>query len=290
MAQTTTSTLTTVIPSEYISAKLLQEARPFNVAAPLIQNVIMPMGSGKVWNQSQIPAGTAATVAEASDITAAARTTTENSLTIGEVGLSTEITDISMEIAKVAGDLLTWAGMQGRAVAQKLTGDVCALFASLNGSTPVGSTGTNITVANFIEAMYTLDNNNAPGQKNSVLHPRQVADLFNAISSSTGTPFASLQELVRQGRLPEGTPAAGFQGLLFGVPVYSTTEVPTANSAADRAGGMFVRDAMAFVQLRAVRTKYERDESKRSTEIVVTTAYAVGETVDTYGVAITTDA
>ncbi len=290
MAQTTVATLTSVIPDEYISAKLLLEARPFNVAAPLVQNVIMPSGSGKVWRQSQIPAGTAASVAEASDITAAARTTTEKTLTIGEVGLSTEITDIAMEIAKVGGDLLTWAGMQGRAMGQKLTGDVCALFGALNGSSPVGSSGTGITVANFIEAIYTLDNNNAPGQKNAVLHPRQVADLFNAISAATGTPFTSLTELVRQGRLPEGTPAAGFQGMLFGVPVYSTTEVPTANSAADRAGGMFVRDAMAYVSLRAVRTRYERNESKRSTEIVVTAAYAVGETVDAYGVAITTDA
>lgn len=290
MAQTTTTTLATVIPDEYITARLLEEARPFNVAAPLIQNEIMAQGTGLTWRQSQLPQGTASSVTAGSDITATARTTTENSVTIAEVGLSTEVQDIAMEAAKVANTLLTWAGMQGRAIAQKVTGDICTLLASFNGSTAVGTSGTNITVANFVEAIYTLENANAPGQKNAILHPRQVADLFNAISSSTGTPFAALQELVRQGRLPEGTPSAGFSGLLFGVPVYSTTEVPTANSAADRAGGMIVRDAAAFVQLRPVRTAYERDESKRSTEIVVTTAYGVAEIVDAYGVPIETDA
>ena len=290
MAQTTTTTLTTVIPDEFIVSKVLQEARPFNVAAPLIQNFIMAEGTGLTWRQSRLPATTAASLAAGSDITAGARTTAELSITVAEVGLSTELQDIASEAAKVAGDLLTWAGSQGRAIAQKITGDICTLFASLNGSTAVGTSGTGITVANFVEAIYTLDNANAPGQKNCVLHPRQVADLFNAISSSTGTPFSNLGELIREGKLVAGTPSAGFAGALFGVPVYSTTEVPTANSAADRAGGMFVPDAMAFVQLRPIRVEYDRDASKRSTEVVVTAAYGVGETQDAFGVPIETDA
>lgn len=290
MAQTTMSTLATVIPAEFIAAEILQEARPFNVVAPLVLNDIQPLGQGVVWNKSQLPVTAAASVDEGSDITAAARTTTEGTITVAEVGLNTEVTMIARETSRIENDLLTWAGSQGRAIAQKITGDLCALFASLNGSTPVGSSGTNITVANFIEGIYTLDNANAPGQKASVLHPRQIADLFAAISAATGTPFAAMDELVTKGRLPGGLPSAGFMGELFGVPVYGTTEVDLANSDADRCGGMFTPDALAFIQLRPITVKYDEDVSKRSTEVVVTAAYGVGEIVDGYGVPIETDA
>jgi len=210
-------------------------------------------------------------------------------VTIAEVGLSTDVTTLAQETSKLDDQLFLWAASQGRAIAQKVTGDLAALFPSLNDSSAVGTSGTNITVANFIEALYTLDSQNAPGQKVAVLHPRQVADLFNAIQASTGTPYANLGELVREGRLPNGQPEAGFVGLLFGVPIYSTTEVTCVNSDVDRAGAMFTREAMAIVQLRPITVEYQRDVSARVTEIVVTAAYGVAEIEDNYGVPIETD-
>ena len=289
MAQTTTTTLATLVPAEFIAAQVLREARPYNVVAPLVRNERMPQGQGVSFKISQLPTTTAASVAEASDITAAARTTTESPITVAEVGLSTEVTLLARETSRLQNQLIVWAQSQGRAIAQKITGDLCALFAALNGNTAVGTSGTDITIANFLEAMYTLANANAPGQRRAVLHPRQVTDIFNAISASTGTPYSNLPELVRAGRLPEGQPEAGFAGLLFGVPIYVTTEVATANSGADRAGAMFVPDALGFVELRPITVTYDEDASKRSTEVVVTSAYGVGEIVDGYGVPIVTD-
>jgi len=290
MAQTTTTTLTTTIPTEFIAAEVIREARPFNIVAPLVMNKIQPQGEGVVHAIQKLPTTTAAAVTEASDISAVARTTAEANITVAEVGLSTELTDIATEVSRLPSQLLLWGASQGRAIAQKLTGDMCALFPDLNSSSAVGTSGVDLTVGVFIEAMYTLDAANAPGQKRCVLHPRQVADLFNAIQASGGSIFGNLPELIRNGNLPEGQPSAGFVGLLFGVPIYSTTEVDAANSDADRAGAMFVEEAMAFVQLRPVRVEYDRDASKRASEVVVTTAYGVGEVVDGYGVPIETDA
>jgi len=290
MAQTTLTTLATVVPAEYIQARILEAAAPKIVVAPLVLNLIQPNGQGVTWNQSQFPAITAVSVTEASDLAAVARTTTEASGTIAEVGVNTEVTMLGLEASRIQSQLFAWADQSAAAIATKIDGDLCALFSALNSATAVGTSGTDVTVANFLEAVYTLDNGNAPGQKVCVLHPRQVIDLFNAMSSSTGTPFASLQELVREGRLPGGLPAAGFVGQVFGVPIYQTTEVDTDGSALNRIGAMFVKDAMAFVQLRPVTVKYQEDISKRSTEVVVTTAYGVGELVDGYGVPITTDA
>jgi len=290
MAQTTTTTLATVVPAESIQDRLLLEARAFNVVAPLVFNDTQGQGMGKVWNQSIIPSVAVAAVTEASDITATARTTTEATITVAEVGGSTDITDFSQEIAKtVAADVGTWAAATGRGIAEKVTSDLCDLFASLNSSTAIGTSGTNITVANFLEAKFTLMNANAIGTPRCVLHPRQITDLANAISASTGTPFAAFDQLVTQGVLPGGS-EAGFFGLLFGVGVWHTTECPTANSSADRVGAMFTEQAMGLVTLRPIRTELERNASARSTEIVVTAAYGVGEIRDAFGVPLTTDA
>ena len=290
MADTTTTTLTTAVPTELISATIIQEARPFNVVAPLVSRFSMPTQSGKILSVPKLPSTSASSVEEASDITATARTTTEANITVAEVGISTSLTKMALLTAKLPDQLSMWAQSAGRAIAQKVTGDLCTLFSALNGASAVGTSGTNITIANFIEAIYTLDNANSPGRKVAVLHPRQVADLYSAITSSTGTPFASLDELVRDGRLPGGTPDAGFVGLLLGVPVYSTTECVSANSSADVVGAMFCEQAMGYAQLEPVTVKYDEDASARTTEIVATIIYGVAELVDTYGVSIVTDA
>ncbi len=294
MAQTTTTTLDAWVPSEMITADILDEARPNLVVANLVQREYLGAGQGKVWEQTRLPTTTAAAVGEGDDLASTARTpTTSASITVGEVGLSTEVTDLALETS-VIGDLGIWARSSGRAIAQKIDGDLCGLFASLNsdGTGEVGTSGQDLAVSDFIEGMYTLEMSNAPGQIVCVLHPTQKYDLFSALTgtSNSAAVFGNLTELLREGRLPEGTPAAGFWGLFCGVPIYVTTEVETANAGADRVGAMFVREALTLVQLRPLRVEYERDASARSTEVVATIAYGVGENIDTYGVPIITDA
>ena len=286
---TTITTLTTVVPTEFIEQTVIAAAYPFNVVAPLVLNKIQPHNEGVVMSLPKMPTVTAASVTETSDIEAAARTTTEANITVAEVGEATQLTLLAQETAKVANDVLTWAAAQAQAIAQKVTGDLCALFPALGGSSAVGSTGVNITIANFITAMYTLDNANAPGQKVSVLHPIQVSDLYTAIVAATGTVYHNLPELIREGRLPQGTPAAGFAGELFGVPIYSTTEVDTANSSADRAGAMFTKEAMGIAQLRPI-TVHLDGSTARFLKITSHAAYGVAEVVDAYGVSLVTDA
>ena len=123
-----------------------------------------------------------------------------------------------------------------------------------------------------------------------MLHPIQKLDLFNALASisNAGALHTDLPELLRNGSLPQGTPANGFWGVFCGVPIYVTTEVDTANSAADRAGAMFTEDAMQYVELRPLRVEYERDASLRSTEVVATIAYGVAEIVDSHACERTT--
>jgi hypothetical protein len=294
MALTTTTTLDAWVPSELISADILQEARPNIVVAGLVQREFLGAGQGKVWEQTQLPTTAAASVGETEDLSAVARTpATAASITVAEVGLSTEVTDLGLETS-IVNDLAVWARSAGRAVAQKIDGDLCALLAGLNssGSGAVGSSGVDLKISDFVEAIYTLELNNAPGQMLCVLHPVQKMDLFNELTSTSNNAavFTNLPELVREGRMPQGATTSGFWGVFCGVPIYVSTEVDTANAGADRAGAMFVRDAMTLVQLRPLRVEYQRDASARTTEIVATIAYGVGENIDSYGVPIVTDA
>jgi hypothetical protein len=155
MALTNTTTLDVWVPSELISADVLQEARPNLVVASLVQREFLGAGKGKVWQQTRLPSTVAASVAEDDDLAAVARTPAAlASITVGEVGLSTEVTDLALETA-IVGDLAVWARSSGRAIAQKIDGDLCALFAGLNstGGGEVGTSGSDMAIADFIEAI-----------------------------------------------------------------------------------------------------------------------------------------
>ena len=65
----------------------------------------------------------------------------------------------------------------------------------------------------------------------------------------------------------------------------------TANSAADRAGGVFAKDyALGMVQKWPAKTEIMRWAPIRGFVVVVSSMYGVGEIVDSAGVEITTDA
>ena len=294
MPETTTTSLAVNQPTEFIAADIVEEARPNIVIANLVQKPIMPEYSGTNWEHTQLPVTSSSGLTEGTDMTAGTRTTVRNAdITVAENGLRTDVTDLAGRTSRSgAADLSTWSGSAGRAIAQQIDGDLAALFPGLNSSTAVGTSGAALSVANFITAIYTLENNNAPYPYVSVLHPIQKFDLFSALASTSnaGALHTNIAELIREGRLPNGTPANGFWGELFGVPIYVTTEVDTANSAADRAGAMFNRLAMAFVQLAPVSVELERDASNRATEINAVTTYGVGEDCEDYGVPIITDA
>jgi hypothetical protein len=80
-------------------------------------------------------------------------------------------------------------------------------------------------------------------------------------------------------------------GTLHGVDIFTDTNVPTANTAADRAGGFFVKNyTFGMATKWNLRVELERDASLRATEIVVTANYGVGELVDAAGCPVVTGA
>lgn len=232
------------------------------------------------------PTLTAAALTDGTDMTNTAFAPTTVTLTVGEVGLLLQLTDLA-RFSSIA-DYAFYGSEAGKAVAEKLITDITALGAGF--STTIGSTGVNLTEQNFRDGKTTLIAAKVPGPYFAMLHPQQVNDLEGSIGSTisaAGTTGTSARAETNDLSMGPGLNA----GTFYQVQVLSSSTVPTANAGADRAGMMAASGrALAYVEKWGARSELERDISKRATEVAVTSAYAVGELDDTSGVAIITDA
>ena len=175
------------------------------------------------------------------------------------------------------------------------------LLAALVGgfATVKGTTTVNLSLAQYFDALSALELANVQGPKMAVLHPVQWHDLQTALRAESGTALAyapaTLEQIAVRGD--------SYKGMLYGADVFTSAQVPTANAAADRAGGVFGRgaigwaDAMPVIDSSAdaivagktlVAMEYDASSDQRK---VVTSAYmGVAEFIDLAGVSIITDA
>ena len=285
-----TSSVDDIIYTAIINDRIIDYARAAVVSPPLCRQADLSLEAGRAYDFPKWNSLTAAAIDENTDMANTALTTDKVTISATEVGVMITVKDLASESDIVDG-LEDYARQLGLAVSDKIDADVCALFPSFNGGTPIGASGSDLTDDNFLEALYTLETANAPKPYVAVLHPAQIHDLRTDIVANGGTfygPAIGSALAGTGGLIDKGN---GYVGSLFGVDIYQTTNVPTANSAADRAGAMFAKgEALGLVTKWPVRTELQRDASARATEIVVTSCYGVGELMDAFGVPIVTDA
>ncbi len=229
----------------------------------------------------------AAAVAEATDLSNTAFSTTKATLTAGEVGVMLTVTDVQ-NISSIV-DNGYFATETGKAVANKITTDIAALSSGF--STSVGSTTVAITEANVLTAIATLEGASVPGPYQALVHSSHKHALAGAIGgsfSAAATQGESVRAAIND--IPAAKPD-GMLGELFGIEWYATAAVPTATAGADRLGFLVSRDrAIGFVSQWDIRVEFQRDASMRGTEIIATANYGVGEIDDSSGVGLLTDA
>lgn len=242
---------------------------------------------GKASKAVQIPKAdkfTAAAVAEGTELTNTALTTSAVTITASEIGIQATVTDV-LEVSDIPAAHGARLRQLGRAIADKIDVDICALFAGFTNA--VGTTTVNITLANILDAIYTLEAADAAslGSLVGVLHPRQTGDLRTELEADAASLYTSKSD----GSISKAN--AGYFGSWFGVDLFQSTNVPTANAAADRAGGIFVRDyALGMATKWMARVETMRWPSIRGWVLVATAMYGVGEVEDSAGVEVTTDA
>lgn len=202
-------------------------------------------------------------------------------VTAGTIGMQATITDEHTETS-----LYSTYGTYGpeliRSLAQKWQTDATALlsgFANTSGTTNVA-----LTLNTHLAASIALAGRDASGQQVAVYHTINVGHLKQDLASSAaavgGNPNIQIGNVDAQN-------LTGYQGTWYGIPVYQTTLVPTANGTTDRQGAVFiVGQALGHYQIRPPKTETMR-ELGVGLGIAVTQRYGVGELRDTFGQTVT---
>jgi len=279
--ETTTSTLDDLISP--LVAEALFVASERSIMRGLVRNYTMPQNSGKVLQVPIYPTVTAAAVAEATDLSNTAISTSKADLTVSEVGIMATVTDLTMNVSE--SDVVRDLGkLFGEAIAKKIDTDLTALFGGF--STTVGSNSTVMSAALIFQAVAKLRAAGVPGDDLAcVIHPQVAFDLKSGLTNTFANPNPGVgNEALR----------SGFVGQIAGVDVYETSNMADSSSnnpgtTGDYKGAVFHRDALGLAMMQDIKIEQQRDASIRGTELVATAVYGVGELIDAHGCEIEAD-
>jgi hypothetical protein len=271
-----------LVAAEILSRLIIDAAYAEAVTPPLVRVADISADGTLTVEFPKWPLLTAADLTEATDMSNTAVNTTSTLVTADEAGIMITVTDMLLNGAGLGG-LEPFAEELGKALANKIDDDILA--AASNFTTSVGTTGVDMTEANFLSALYNLEAANAKGPLVAVLHPIQVSDLRTAIAASTGAVWGGPSA-------PAGD--LGSLGTLYGVDIVQSTRCASVNINADRQGVMMPmgnQSGLAYVLKTGAKSEFQRDASLRATEIVVTAVYGQGcvNTAASGGVKIVTD-
>lgn len=327
MALTTTTTQTDRILAEIIATRVLSGSYPTLVLTPhanLDFDLVGAPASAKAYPRLADD-GAAASVNEGSDASTVTTASMGTQLlnTPGEVYMRFDVTDKVMKkrvpgfdptaLRSVldSGDVGALLGLFSeevmrarKAVFEKLEVDLMALTDDFG--TTVGTSGSNVTLANIESSIYQLTKKETGNADRWAffLDPIQISDLRSEIALTSG----GLGGGVWTGDVQSITSVkptlltTGLQGALFGIPVYVTANSvnPHPNSAADEAGCLMVRGeghpetglpgAFVVTVSDDFHPRFDPDVSGRLCEVYGFMEYAVGERADDMGISIITDA
>lgn len=281
---TTTSNYDDVSYSAILTDEVLDALMAIVVTPQLLASYDISGDASKAVKIPKADKFTAAAVAEGTELTNTALTTTSVTLTASEIGIMATVTDV-LEASDIAAAHGARLRQLGRAIGDKIDVDICALFAGF--ANTAGTTTVNLALTNLLDAIYTLENADAGGLGGLVFvgHPRQTADLRTELEADTGSIFNTVSPNSM------GKAQNGYFGSWFGIDMFQSTNVPTSNAGADRGGAVFVRDyALGMVKKWGARVELLRWAPIRGWVIVTTANYGVGEVEDLAGVEVSTDA
>jgi hypothetical protein len=158
MAATTLTTLTEITNSQWIERVILDYARNFTPTIDFVRWVDLTKASGRASNQAAFPRwvlDAVASATEATQLTTTELETTETTVDCSEVGIYRRVSDQSVE-SGILGDSLYDFLVRDSAelVALDVENTIVALFTGVTNS--VGTSGSDLTIANMVEAQATV--------------------------------------------------------------------------------------------------------------------------------------
>jgi len=276
MTITNTTTLNDLLPS--IVAEALFVASERSIMRGLVRNYTLSAGQGKTVTVPIYPKQTAAALTEGTAPTFTEISTNGATLTVSEVGLTAQISDLAI-MASSSNVISDIGRLFGEAIARKMDTDLLALANSL--SVTVGGVSTTGTPALLFQAIAKL---RAQGYDTAndcaiVLHPNVAYDIASTLTST----FAAPASMVGNDALRNG-----FMGMLGGVPVYQSSLVAqssaSSNASGDYANLIMHKDAFGLALMQDIRIESQREATKRGFDLVGSAIYGVGELYDAAGV------
>lgn len=281
---TTTTSLNDLLPS--IIQEALFVASEASIMRGLVKNYTLPPASGKTVNVPIYPQQTAQSLTEGVALTDhtvsgyANVSTNTATLTVAEVGIATQITDLS-RISSASNVVADVGRLFGEAIARKMDKDLTALFSSFTTNT-VGGNATVLSASLVFQAVAKLKQAGVPSTDLAlVLSPSVAYDLKANITNTYANPNA--------GSVSNRAMEMGFLGMLAGVPVYETANLDNTGTTGDYVGGLFHRDALGLALLQDISIETQRNALLRGDDIIATAMYGVGVLYEGYGVAVTAD-
>jgi len=272
MTITNTTTLNDLLPS--IVAEALFVASEKSIMRGLVRNYTLAPGQGKTVTVPIYPKQTAAALTEATAPSFTAVSTDGATLTVSEVGLAAQISDLAM-MASSSNVVADIGRLFGEAIARKMDSDLLSNVANI--SAGVGGASTTATPALLFQAIAKLRSAGYDTANDCaiILHPNIAYDVASVLTST----FAAPASMVGNSALENG-----FMGMLGGVPVYQTSLVETITSAGDYACGVIHKDALGLAMMKDITIETQRSALKRGWDVVGTAIYGVGELYDAAGV------
>jgi N4-gp56 family major capsid protein len=276
MTITNTTTLNDLLPS--IVAEALFVASEKSIMRGLVRNYTLSAGQGKTVTVPIYPKQTAAALTEGTAPSFTAISTDGATLTVSEVGLTAQISDLAI-MASSSNVISDIGRLFGEAIARKMDADLLALANSL--SVTVGGVSTAATPALLFQAIAKLRSQGYDTANDCaiVLHPNVAYDVASVLTST----FAAPASMVGNDALRNG-----FMGMLGGVPVYQSSLIAqstaSSNASGDYANLIMHKDAFGLAMMQDIKIESQREATKRGFDLVGSAIYGVGELYDAAGV------
>jgi N4-gp56 family major capsid protein len=251
----------------------------------LVKNYTLPAASGKTVTVPIYPLQTAASINEGTEFTPGAVSTSSAVLTVAEVGLATQITDLA-RISSATNVVADIGRLFGEAIARKIDLDLTALFSSFTtntlGSANAAVASSTLSAAQIFQAVAKLRQSGVPSSDLfAVFSPSVAYDLKANMTNTFANPNA--------GVIQNEAMLAGYVGQLAGVAVYESANLANNGTTGDYVGGVFHRDALGLALMQDIRIETQRNALLRGDDLVASAIYGVGVLYEGYGVAVTND-
>ena len=252
---------TTTINSELFTNLLVQSQYAMyenSIARQLATVFDYPTNSGKI---VQIPVWgslNASKPGEGVAPSAQDTNTSSKTITLEEHVVYAQVTDFLRDSAQE--DVITsLANQSGLALAEAIDKEFISYFATVTNS--IGTAGSDNTAVDIMKAAATIRNNKYSGPLFAVLNPKQAYAIKAALTATTAyTANTNVGNNILSNQ---------FIGNLAGVQIYESALI-VPDGSDDSTGCVFAKEAFGLAQRGGIAMGTQRQETTRSTDVVMT--------------------